>query len=46
MATLQFTYKVTIKLKDEDLLKLTEFLTTVKELGGIAELQKASTAKD
>ena len=46
MATIQFTYKVTVSIKDEEINKLTEFLEKIRELGGTAELQKTTTVKD
>ena len=46
MAVIQFTYRVTVKIADEQLEKLTEFLTYIKNFGGEAKLIKTTTAKD
>lgn len=46
MAVIQFTYKVTLQISDEELDKVTDFLKKVKELGGDAKLIKTSTANE
>ncbi len=45
MAVIEFTYRVTIKMADEELDKLTEFLVYVKAHGGEANLLKTTPTK-
>jgi hypothetical protein len=45
MAVIQFTYKVTLNIADEEIDKLTEFLTFVKNMKGDAKLVKTTTEK-
>lgn len=46
MAVIQFTYRVTVKVDDKDLLKLNELHEAVKKLDGDAKLIKTTTAKE